>query len=163
VLPGRGLGGAVACNLDQSPFPEALVLTLADALLGRPDAGWGERRLARQAAEIAAWRADRGAQVPAERRPPRVPAVELVGTYRHPAYGDLVLREVGGGLALDFHDMSGLDLAHVDRDRWEVRALDGMVAIPMVPEVGSDGGVAAVRVTFEPLVSPIRFTVVRES
>jgi CubicO group peptidase (beta-lactamase class C family) len=158
LLPRAGIGVAVLCNLDQTPFPEALALTLADALLDRPDAGWGSRRLEQHEAARAAWIAGRdiGTALP---RAPRIPSAELAGTWAHPAYGELVLRCEADGLAIDFHGMHDeLVVAHVDRDRWEVRALGGLVAVPLVPRLGTDGGVAGIAVAFEPLVEPVLFT-----
>lgn len=159
VLPRDRVGVAVLSNLDQTPFPEALALTLVDAALGRPAASWGQRKQHQQESVIAAWQATRAAQVPAAGRPPRIPPVDLAGAYCHPAYGELALRQRGDELSISFHGIDELlSVRHVDLDRWEIRALDGMVQIPLVPLVGADGGVCGLSVGFEPLVSPIHFT-----
>jgi hypothetical protein len=92
-------------------------------------------------------------------RPPRVPAAELAGSYAHPGYGELTLHLHDAGLAVAYHGMVDLlSVAHVDRDRWEIRALDGMVQIPLVPLIGTEGGVRGLSVGFEPLVAPLCFS-----
>ncbi len=109
ALPGEGLAVVVLANLDDSELPHLLTNTLLDRFTGLPRVDWSARYQQYN---------DEDAQILAEQdsipdpfhvpgTQPAHPLAAYAGHYRHPAYGDLLLRldgptaDVATGAATD--------------------------------------------------------------
>ena len=102
MLPEEQLGVVVLSNMNASALPSAIVHTIFDRYLGSSGKDWsalllaGEQARRKQAAEVAA-------RVLAQRIPntkPSLPLSRYAGTYVDSMYGEAVVREQGGGLAI---------------------------------------------------------------
>ncbi len=124
LLPEENLGIVVLTNLNGNLIPGALMYRVFDAYLGRPPLDWSERaRVASVAAEKAAEEALRK-ELAARRvtgTTPTLPLERYVGRYRHPAWGDLVVRLEGGKLVAEYGTEFVGELEHVQFDSWRAR------------------------------------------
>ena len=102
MLPEEQLGVVVLSNMNGSALPSAILHTIFDRYLGSSGKDWsaillaGEQGRRRQATEAAA-------RVVAQRIPgtrPSLPLARYAGTYVDSMYGEVVVREQGGGLAI---------------------------------------------------------------
>jgi CubicO group peptidase (beta-lactamase class C family) len=126
ILPDDRLGVVVLSNMSgTNPVPRAVAYAVLDAALGLPQLPWAERLKDRHAA----WRAARTAAVAARakhdaaaraaRTPPPRPLEAYAGDYENPAYGRMVIRADGGGLAGALHAVR-FALVHGTGDDWQV-------------------------------------------
>jgi len=111
VYPDDGVAVAVLANCTISGFPDLVAERASELVLGDPPRqGLLELGLA-MAARIEGMRAAEAANARASRNPAAPPPLErraFAGCYSNPAFGELDVRAVEGGLTTRFH---GLDLA----------------------------------------------------
>jgi CubicO group peptidase (beta-lactamase class C family) len=143
LLPDGHCGAVVSANLHATNLPLAVVLAVADVLLGvRVETSWFDRLREVEPAPGAP------APVAAAGPGPTRPLAEFAGTYRHPGYGDLTVVAAGGRLTARLGSFA-VDLSHRHRDTWELRyaPLDvtGSVTFGSAP----DGAVADALVVFD--------------
>lgn len=151
VLPEQQVGVTVSANLHGSILSLAAALELLDALAGTP----GEQSWNDVLAPLAA------VSVP----PPPTPSPEgavapraiedLVGTYRQPGYGDLVVLPDADGLRVRLGE-SDPSAHHADGDAWEMRydVLDAPYALTFEADAGR---VVAATAPLDPPSGPTRF------
>ena len=100
-----------------------------------------------------------------ENTSPSHPLSDYEGEYREPAYGNIAIQRTEQGLAFQRGDLN-LPLEHWHYDSWVVRESDlFLIIIPhafdrtsrLLFETNADGNIAAVSISLEPTVAPIRF------
>jgi hypothetical protein len=115
LMPEIGVGIVVLTNLNGNLLPGALMHRVFDAYLGRPAIDWSERARAMsteaQAAADAAEQERLKGMVPGTA--PTLPLAQYVGTYRHPAWGDLIISLEGGRLMARYGTEFEGSLEHV--------------------------------------------------
>ncbi len=148
LMPQERLGVAVLSN-GESALPMALPFRVFDAYLDAPEEDWSGVILA----GFRYWEAQQQAQeerLAAERAHGTVPSFPLekcVGTYTHPAYGQVVI--VGGneGLVLRLSDQFSWPVETLKDDVFRITFHDGSQQYPesLTFEVDEDGQVTALR------------------
>lgn len=162
-LPNDSLGVLVMTNMYSTTVRDFLPWLIYDRLLGLPPADWNTRFLERRDRNQAAARSQR-AKEEADRVPgtsPSHPLDAYVGSYSHPAYGDMVVRRDREGLRLQFGAYEfPLPHYHYDvfrfappagnpvhnRFRWRVMFTTDL-----------DGSVGSITAPVDPTVPPIVF------
>jgi CubicO group peptidase (beta-lactamase class C family) len=104
LLPQQGIGVAVFTNHDLPPFVEGLTNTLLDRTIGEKTRDWLTESLKHQQAIEASI-----ALPPAATERSRVPGTHIshklsdyAGTYHHPGYGSVIVREEEGRLTIEW-------------------------------------------------------------
>jgi len=164
-LPSDSIGVVVLTNMYSTTVRDFLPWLLYDRLLGLPPSNWNARFFERaqrsRTAAIAARAREDSTRVP--NTSPSHPLDAYVGTYSHPAYGDMVVnRDSSGALRLRF-GMYKFPLPHFHYDvfrfsppigdpvhnrfRWRVAFQSDV-----------DGNITALAAPVEPTVPPIVFT-----
>jgi CubicO group peptidase (beta-lactamase class C family) len=163
-LPDDSLGVVVLTNMYSTTLRDFLPWLIYDRLLGTPPSDWSARFLERAGRARATTFATR-AREESSRVTNTVPSHPLdayVGTYAHPAYGDMIVTRGGGGLRARFgayefplphfhYDVFRLappagDPVH-NRFRWRVTF-----------QTDVDGTIGSLSAPVEPSVPPIVFT-----
>jgi CubicO group peptidase (beta-lactamase class C family) len=113
LVPEKGIGIAVLANLDQTPMCAALSMTLLDKLLGTKPLDWNKLNLAsmKKKAELAKADAEKRAATRKKDTKPSLKFADYAGTYRHAAYGKLVIRHDDGSLTWHLRKWEG-DVNH---------------------------------------------------
>lgn len=136
LVPEEKLGIVVLTNQEVGAAFHALTLQALDLLLGAssstPQTDWvaayGKALAATQGKAEESWRKHVAARDAKSR--PSLPLAAYAGTWRDPWYGDVVLRQNGGKLEIQFSKTAQLlgDLEHWQHDtfivRWRDRALN---------------------------------------
>lgn len=162
TLPAAGLGVAVLCNRDGSMLRDTLPLLLFERLLGvaPADPPLGAALLAKERA-IHTGRAQHRERTGAAGNglPPVRPPADYAGTYRHPGYGELVVRAGGDGLSGSYRSLSG-PLLHRHLEVFTLVLDLGGIETPMPVQFfhDLDGEVCAAELPLEQTVPPVRFT-----
>ncbi|WP_421848400.1 serine hydrolase [Novosphingobium sp.] len=103
LLPELGCGLAVYSNVEDNYASVGLRNALLDRLIGAPAADWlalaSKRRETTEQDALKDWKG--GGPIKPEGAP-SLPLSAYAGRYRDPWYGDIVVREAGGALAIDF-------------------------------------------------------------
>ncbi len=106
LLPEERFGVLMLGNMDHAEFRHALMLAAFDLQLGDPSHDWNADLLQLYDSLEA-----RGDSIDAAREServmgttPRLSLVKYAGTYRHPVWGDLVVRSTGDGLIANLGD-----------------------------------------------------------
>jgi CubicO group peptidase (beta-lactamase class C family) len=150
LLPEERFGIVVLGNLDHAEFRHALMLKAFDLQLGDTGRNWSEELLGLYrgfAAEADSARAEREAQRSTGTRP-SLPLSHYVGTYTHPVWGDLVVSEIGDGLAARIGAERQLrgPLTHWHYDTFRIQLGDGRSDPDWVQFLlGRDGTAAELR------------------
>jgi len=144
LMPRQRLGVAVLTNKDAA-LAWALPFRVLDAYLGAPDEDWSSALLngfRYWEAQQQAQEEKRAAERVQETTPP-LPLESCVGTYAHPAFGDLEIEERNGGLVLKLSDEFSWPVEHLSHDEFRVEFHDGSQPNPesLTFEVASDGNV----------------------
>jgi hypothetical protein len=162
VAPSLGVGVAVLTNRHYCELPNALVALLLDAVAGLERRDWGPTYLSLDRArmeglrEVSAHRAEHAAG-----RPPSRPVEEFVGSYRHPAYGELALSASTGAdrlLDVDFHGLGDrVCVVHRDRDAFDLELREFERQAPVIFTIDDRDQITGLTVALEPAVDPIAF------
>jgi len=150
ILPEEKIGVYVFGNLDHAEFRHALMWRAIDACLDLPRRDWSAEFLA-----LYADRKSKDDKVTAEREAHRVPGTRpseplanYVGTYDHPAWGDLVVSEADGALSVrigPLPEQAGR-LEHWHFDTFRAKMGDGRSGWSYFTfRVAADGSVRAIR------------------
>jgi len=123
LMPEIGVGVVVLTNLNGNQLPGALMRRVFDAYLGRPATDWSERARALATAADSAYEADERerARRVVTGTAPTLPLARYVGTYRHPAWGDLIIALEGNTLVVRYGTEFEGTLEHVQYDTFRAR------------------------------------------
>jgi CubicO group peptidase (beta-lactamase class C family) len=153
LFPDDRVGVSVLTNSHDTMQRLVLALTAADLLLGLEPPPWNDRYLERAHRQ--------GGEAPQSEPPvptdPGRPLAAYVGTYAHPAYGQLAVTETTEGLHLDLHGPDALVLG-AGADTFATISgslLDQGDKVQF--SFDTDGRAASVAVPVEHAVSPILF------
>lgn len=132
------------------PIPDILVYGVYDRLLGLPPVPWSDRALAdfkkaKRTAREARKKAD--ADRVANTKPSH-PLTDYAGTFEHPAYGQAVVTESGGKLALTFHEVT-LPLEHYHYDRFQTPDDEVYGRTVLLYETNAQGDLDKVRIPLD--------------
>jgi CubicO group peptidase (beta-lactamase class C family) len=123
LMPELGAGVVILTNRNGNLLPGALMHRVFDAYLGRPATDWSERgRVMMAEAEKAGEEAEaarRKGIVPGTK--PTLPLANYVGSYRHPAWGDLIVSQRGDTLTAKYGTEFEGPLEHVQFDTFRAR------------------------------------------
>jgi len=143
-LPGRNVAVVVLTNQESGEAFDAIVNQVVDHYLAAPTVDWVDAyqkvRARQQASFDETERKAMAARNAASR--PALPAASYSGTYRDAWYGDVVIRESGGRLVMEFSRTPSLvgTLEHFQHDtfivRWHDRELraDAYVTFALRPD-----------------------------
>jgi len=151
MVPDLKLGVVVLTNQEETGAHAAITWTILDHYLGAPETDWvtafhelAKVEQAQGEAEVKKAAAKRNTN-----SRPSLPPASYAGRYRDPWYGDVVVQEHGGKLAISFahtHQLSG-DLEHWQYDtfvaRWHDRTLDADAFVTFT--LAADGSIEAVK------------------
>ncbi|MBI1753560.1 MAG: serine hydrolase [Acidobacteria bacterium] len=150
-LPGRKLAVVVLTNAESTAAFHAITHAVLDRDLGAPAKDWVETfrvlRDASRAASKAAVQKDAARRAPDSH--PSLPLASYAGRYRDPWYGDILVEQQEGALAIRFTHTPGLTgrLEHFQQDsfiaRWNDRTLDADAYLTFA--LNPDGTVAQAR------------------
>jgi hypothetical protein len=157
-LPQEEIGVAVLSNLNGSPLPLAIALSVFDRLLGLEPVDWVARAeffldqaLSTMAEQQAVQAQDRVAGTE-----PSHPLEAYAGLYRHPAYGAVRVRFEEGSLRAALNGLDELPLEHWHYDVFQVSDTPvGGIRHQFL--TGPDGRIDRVEVALEPAVDAIVF------
>ena len=140
LIPELGLGVVVLTNQEADPAHAAIAYTVVDHYLGVPEIDW-----------VSALRPTEAREPPPPQRNaglrPSLPVAQYAGRYRDSWYGDVVVSESNGKLAISFTHTKQLagELEHWQYDtfvaRWKDRTLnaDAYVTFSLGPDGKIDG------------------------
>lgn len=158
-MPAEGCGVVILANRDGTMFRDVLPTLIYDRILGLADNSDGAATHTREKA-LRHGRAQIRQQEPrAEALPPVRPLTDYIGSYRHSAYGELTISQVGGRLQARYRSLRG-KLEHRRLEVFDlVVDLGGVIeSLPTQFFHGLDGHVTAAEVVLEQAVAPIRFS-----
>src|SRR5690606_13735851 len=133
MLPEQGIGVIVLTNAESGAAFNAVTMRALDAMLGLPATDWtaayAKARAKQEAKADESWQKHVAARN--AKSTPSLALADYAGTYRDPWYGDIVIRNEGGKLRIQFSrtaDLAGT-LSHWQHDtfliRWDQRAING--------------------------------------
>lgn len=157
LVPDRHLGVVILTNQDKSPFPHFALLHSIEQVLGLSSSHYEAQISAMlKAREASADLEDLShyARVPHTR--PLHPLSEYTGSYEHPAYGTLSIRESWGKLTLTFRDLGG-PLSHVHYDTFKLAQSKMLKGLQVQFETNTLGQLEALTLPLDGHVKPIRF------
>ncbi|MBX3147174.1 MAG: serine hydrolase [Gemmatimonadales bacterium] len=162
-IPSKNIGVVVLTN-SGNPIPTLVVESVYDRLLGLPPVDYAaiQRKVdAEGKAQVAKAQAEHRASQK-QGTSPSHPLAAYAGTYQHPGYGRLVIREAGGRLALGLDKLEA-PLRHFHYDVFEVDPTIGTSSLSGMASFGLNlkGEVEQVALPLEPGVKPIVFTRVK--
>jgi CubicO group peptidase (beta-lactamase class C family) len=152
-LPDDGLGFVVLTNMNGTPYPELLVRSAIDRILGLETRDWiGDAVKQRAQAEDAAKKA--GEKKNSRKTPgtkPAHPLADYAGVYAHPGYGELTVHFKDGRLDFVYNDIA------TRLDHWHYETFSGVkIADPTFEDfkltfrTDINGRVAGLAARFEP-------------
>ena len=132
LVPSKKIGIVVLTNQEVGAAFHAVTLRALDAMLGAPATDWTQAYAkavgAQQDKADEDWKKHLAARDASSK--PSLPLTRYAGTYRDPWYGDVVIRQGGRGLEIQFSKTEQLlgDLEHWQHNsfvvRWRDRALN---------------------------------------
>lgn len=151
LIPDLNLGVVVLTNQEESGAHAAIAYSVVDQYLGAPRTDWvaAYRELEKLEAAEAAAVERRSAGVRNANSRPSLPAARYAGRYRDRWYGDVVIENRDGKLAMSFTHTKQLtgDLEHWQYDtfivRWRDRTLNADAYVTF--SLGPDGSIEGVR------------------
>ncbi len=156
-MPGEEVGILVLTNKDATPLPRLVMLTAFDRLLGEGGKDWRAEALAQAvSAAEAGEEAEQEDAGRVEGTTPSHPLGDYAGTYRHPAYGDLVVSASGDALRADYYEIGGA-LAHYHYDTFVLPLEDLDQEIKLTFAADASGGMAQVAIPLEPTLDAVVF------
>jgi CubicO group peptidase (beta-lactamase class C family) len=161
LFPQDGLGFVVLTNKNGTPFPELVLQTAADRILGLEAVDWiGEA--AKNQAEAKEAQKKASEKKAARRRPGTVPShklAEYAGDYWHPGYGGLKVEMKGTQLSFTYNAIT------TPLEHWHFDTFSGMKTDDPTFEdqkltfrTDARGNVAALATAMEPTIDDIVFT-----
>jgi CubicO group peptidase (beta-lactamase class C family) len=161
TVPAEDLAVAVLCNRDGTMLRDTLPLLIYEHLLGLPpaDPPLGEALLAKEVAVHSGRAQNRERTGSAGNGLAAVrPLADYAGSYRHPGYGDLVVRVAGAGLSGCYRALSG-PLEHRHLEVFQLVVDLGGITTPLPVQFfhDLDGQVCAAEFALEAAVPPVRF------
>ncbi|MCA1710582.1 MAG: serine hydrolase [Actinobacteria bacterium] len=160
AIPEAGLGVVVLTNLAATALRDALPYRIYDLLLGLEPRPHGVTLHERQTAlEEGAAEAKRRQTTSSKPLAAVRPSADYVGTYRHAAYGDVVVRLVEDALRVDVHGLDEARLEHRHLEVFDFWFSNAGADLSLPAQFTHDlaGEVDALRLTLEATVSPVRF------
>ncbi len=160
VLPLDGLGVAILTNRANHPMPEIVSRWVFDRFLGLPEINWNTIFELQEGAIDKAKRSAIEAREAIRRQdaPPRAQLPDLVGRYRHPAYGDFVIAMDGEQLTVNFHGMER-PMQHFHEDAFICElgtyALRDEIVIRFL--YGTEGAVLSLAASMDDEMPPVVF------
>lgn len=163
TIPEAGCGVVVLTNRDGTALRDALPCLIYDRILGLVPQPHGETMLAKETA-LRQGRAQSRQRTASTGRhlPPVRPLGDYVGSYRHPAYGEVTIAEAGdgpqGGLEGRYRSLAGR-LEHRHLEVFNLVVDLGGIETPLPVQFFHDleGEVTALASPVEAAVAPIRF------
>ncbi|MGE5652698.1 MAG: serine hydrolase [Bacillota bacterium] len=155
-LPSDGIGIVVLTNANGSPAPTIIERRVIDELLQLTNVDWSSR-LKQQVAAIPDELPTAPPQI--SNTTPSRPLDQFVGTYSHPAYGQVKVVKDEDGLRAKFHHIDeALSHWHYDVFVAKVKQNGITTQVPVQFLSGMDGYVNKVQMVLEASVDPIVFT-----
>lgn len=159
-LPDDGLGFVILTNKDGSAYPEMILRTATDRILGLETRDWiGDTAKRLDEAESATKIAEEKKatrKVPGTK--PAHPPADYAGVYAHPGYGLLTVDYTDGRLSFTYNDIK------TNLDHWHFETFNGVkIADPTFEDgkltfrTDTNGRVAAVAGALEPTLDDIVF------
>ena len=159
-LPDDGLGFVVLTNMNGTSYPELLVRTATDKILGLEAHDWiGDAVKQLEKAEGAIKKAEEKKitrKVPGTK--PAHPLADYAGLYVHPGYGSLAVELAAGRLSFTYNSIK------TNLDHWHYETFDGVtIEDPTFKDfkltfwTDVNGRVASVTGAFEPTIDDIVF------
>ena len=159
-LPDDGLGFVVLTNMNGTSYPELLVRTATDKILGLEAHDWiGDAVKQLEKAEGAIKKAEEKKitrKVPGTK--PAHPLADYAGLYVHPGYGSLAVELAAGRLSFTYNAIK------TNLDHWHYETFDGVVIedptfkdFKLTFRTDVNGRVASVTGAFEPTIDDIVF------
>jgi CubicO group peptidase (beta-lactamase class C family) len=161
LFPQDGLGFVVLTNKNGTPFPDLVVQTAADRILGLEAVDWvGDAAKRQSEGQEARKKAEQ--KKATRRRPGTTPShklAEYVGDYWHPGYGLLKVDMKGTQLVFTYNAIS------TPLEHWHFETFNGLKTddptfedMKLSFRTDVNGNVAAVAAPFEPTLGEIVFT-----
>lgn len=159
-LPDDGLGFVVLTNMNGTSYPELLVRTATDKILGLEAHDWiGDAVKQLEKAEGAIKKAEEKKitrKVPGTK--PAHPLADYAGLYVHPGYGSLAVELAAGRLSFTYNAIK------TNLDHWHYETFDGVTIedptfkdFKLTFRTDVNGRVASVTGAFEPTIDDIVF------
>jgi CubicO group peptidase (beta-lactamase class C family) len=164
VIPEAGCAVAVLANRDGTAVRDALPCLVYDRVLGLPTEPHGANLLEREKAiGLGRTQAQDRTATESNGLPAVRPLPDYVGTYRHPAYRDLIVSADGDGLTGHYRGLAGpLRHRHLEVFNLTVDLGGTITALPIQFTHDLDGDVTAALCRFEAAVPPLRFELVAD-
>lgn len=159
AIPEAGCAVAVLTNRDGTALRDALPYLIYDRLLGVAPRPHGERmHAAERALARGHHQALRRTATTSAHLPPVRPVLDYVGTYRHPAYGELTVEPAGDDLAALYRELAGpLHHRHLEVFTLMVDLGGVRTPIPLRFHHDLDGDVTAATLSLDTADAPVRF------
>ena len=151
LVPGKKLGVIVLTSAELGVAFNAVTYRALDMMLGREGNDWLKAYAAAYAKSQAdadtSWQKHLAAR--AANSTPSLPLAKYAGTYRDPWYGDVILRQGGKGLEMQFSKTAELlgDIEHWQHDsfivRWRERSLNADAFVNF--SLDADGNIREMR------------------
>lgn len=156
LMPQDHLGVVVLSNKNGDLLPTALMYAIDDLLLGLEPIDWNSRLKGAPAGEVV--QAATTAYPRTSGTRPGHALDDYTGVYSHPAYGEVQIERRGDALAMRYRHLGG-PLQHWHYDSFRVDTGSQHDAGQMVNFFSGElGDVAALEMSLEPSVKPIRFS-----
>lgn len=157
-MPEQKLGMVILSNMNGTPIPTVLALSIYDNLLGLEPIDWNERFLGEinKAKKANMEKQEKGSS---ERRTGTSPShviSEYVGEFEHPGYGTLEIKLVDDRLQIVYNELV-MPLDHYHYDVFEAKYEE--FNLTMLTTFGSDlkGNIQTLAIPLEPTLKPIVF------
>ena len=161
LVPDFGIGVVVFTNRSPSEVPAILTWYVIDRLRGRDTIDWRERFRKRREESLVQMRADKEAREKARHKNTR-PAHALAayaGEYRHPAYGTMSIKELGGALHWAWRGMFA-PMAHRHFETFELPEVPDRLLpdrLPITFLTDREGNIVSLSTPLEPMVKDAVF------
>ncbi|PIQ25057.1 hypothetical protein COW36_07490 [bacterium (Candidatus Blackallbacteria) CG17_big_fil_post_rev_8_21_14_2_50_48_46] len=156
LLPEKKIGLVILSNQEHDPLPSLLSMELSDLLLELEPLDWSARiKPGMEMAEKIVKGQDLRTRVPNTH--PSHPLQDYLGTYHHPAYGELKLESQAGKLRLGYRDLGG-KIEHWHYDTFVVKEPDAILDKLWVHFLNNlEGDIQSVELKLDNLAEAIRF------
>ena len=154
-LPKERIGVVVLWNLQGSALGDNLPYVVFDRWLGAPETDWLGRTRKSEESARAQMTAAVGAGVSGRKKDTRPSHAmgEYAGTFTHPGYGRIVVRERGGNLVMQFNRMErALEHFHYDTFQVPAQEFDNFAKFKVSFVTNTEGDIARLRANVEPSV-----------